>query len=211
MAARSTLGRWRIGYGGTACPRCKGPLPHERLRSGLQDCPSCRGSFEAVRFDPVQPLVSVPQLAGVGLETASPCARHARNQAVASCTRCGQFMCALCRIDAEGGAYCPGCFDRLSNEGLIPGGAIRIKNYAGYASACVLVNAFIPCAGVIASPIGIYFCVKALGDKKKRNETDGVFRLYILLIFHILIALGCLSFLGLALFGFAMGAKGGAK
>ncbi len=207
MAARSKLGRWRVGYVGTSCPRCKGLLRHEMVRTGKQDCPSCRGSFEAVRFDPVKPVVSIPQLAGVGVEAAAPCARHTRNQAVASCTRCGQFMCALCRIDAEGAAYCPPCFDRLSSEGVVPGGAMRLKNYAGFASACLLGSYFMFFIAPITGSIGIYFCVLGLKDKKKRNEKDGVIRLYFLLVFCLLAALGGMTFLGLMLVGFSkMGA-----
>jgi hypothetical protein len=204
MAARSKLGRWRVGYQGTSCPRCKGLLRHEMLRTGTQNCPSCRGSFEAVHFDPVKPVVAVPQLAGVGVEAAAPCARHARNQAVASCTRCGQFMCALCRIDAEGSAYCPPCFDRLSTEGVIPGGAIRVKNYSGYASACLLGSYFMFFISPITGSLGIYFCVQGLKDKKRRNEKDGVVRLFVLLAFCVLAVLGGLAFLAMLLGAFAM-------
>jgi hypothetical protein len=90
-----------------------------------------------VRFDPVEPRVVVPDLAGTGPEGAAPCTRHARNQAEAACARCGQFMCALCRIDADQKTYCPGCFDRLSAEGSLTSAVTRVRNYAGWArSAC---------------------------------------------------------------------------
>ena len=69
MAAR--LGRWRASYAGMACPRCRRSLRHETLRSGEQACPSCNGSFEAIRFDPVEAKVVVPDLAGTGPEGAA--------------------------------------------------------------------------------------------------------------------------------------------
>jgi uncharacterized paraquat-inducible protein A len=202
MAARSKLGRWRVGYSGTSCPRCKAVLRHDTIRTGTQDCRSCQGSFEAVRFDPIKPVVAVPQLAGVGVEAAAPCARHSRNQAVASCSRCGQFMCSLCRIDAEGSAYCPPCFDRLSTEGVIPGGEMRVKNYAGYASVCLMASFFMFFIAPVSGAVGIFFCVKGLKDKGRRNEKDGVLRLYFLLVLCLLVLLGGLSFLAVLLGAF---------
>src|SRR6185436_13787988 len=126
----SRLGRWRTSYSGVACPRCNRPLRHETLLSGSQSCPICNGLFEAVRFDPVEVKVVVPEIAGTGPEGAAPCARHARNQAEAACARCGQFMCSLCKIDADNKVYCPGCFERLSSEGSLASAVTRVKNYA---------------------------------------------------------------------------------
>jgi hypothetical protein len=206
MVARSKLGRWRIGYSGTSCPRCKAFRRHEDLQTETQVCTNCHGSFEAVRFDPVKPVVAVPVLAGVGPTTAAPCARHVRNQAVASCGRCGQFMCSLCRIDADGTSYCPPCFDRLSTEGSIPGGAMRVKNYSGLATACLLGCYFMLFISPVVGSLGIYFCAKGLGDKKRRSEKDGVVRLYVLLGFNLLAVLGGIAFLALILGGVAMGA-----
>lgn len=199
MAVRSKLGRWRVGYSGTSCPRCKAQLRHDTILTGPQNCRACRGAFEAVRFDPIKPVVAVPQLAGVGVEAAAPCARHTRNQAVASCSRCGQFMCSLCRIDAEGSAYCPPCFDRLSTEGVIPGGEMRVKNYAGYASVCLMASIFMVFVAPVSGSVGIYFCVQGLKDKRRRSEKDGVLRLYFLLVFCIGAVLGGLSFLAILL------------
>ncbi len=186
MVARSKLGRWRVGYAGTSCPRCRALVRHEDVRTGEQACRTCRGLFEAVRFDPVKPVVAVPVLAGVGPEGGAPCARHARNQAVASCGRCGQFMCSLCRIDAEGKAYCPPCFDRLSSEGSIPGGAMRLRNWGGIAGACLVASYFMLFIAPIVGTAGVYFCAKGIGDKRKRNERDGVARLYFLMAFNLL-------------------------
>lgn len=195
MVARSKLGRWRVGYTGTSCPRCKAALPHESLKDGTQTCPSCRGGFEAVRFDPVQPLIVVPSLAGVGPEAGAPCAQHARNQAEAACSRCGQFMCALCKIDAEGKAYCPPCYERLMNEGSVPGGATRMKFYAGYATLCFFSCFLFWFLGPLPGALGIFFAIKGIQDKKSRNEQDGVAILYLLLVacaFGILLGVGML-------------------
>lgn len=204
----SRLGRWRAGYAGMACPRCLRGLKHETLRNGEQTCPACNRLFDAVRFDPIEPRVVVPDLAGTGPEGAAPCARHARNQAEAACARCGQFMCALCRIDADQKAYCPGCFDRLSAEGSLASSVTRVRNYAGWAGICLLVSFMFMFAAPITGPLGVVFCIKGLKDKKSRNETDGVGRIYMLMVFCVLTIL-----LGLTLFAGMFGAlaSGGSK
>jgi len=200
VAARSKFGKWRVGYAGTQCPRCRTFKRHEDIRTGSQTCANCHGDFEAVRFDPPDAVIAVPQLAGVGPAEAAPCARHARNQAVASCVRCGQFMCALCKIDADGAGYCPPCFERLSTEGSIPGGALRVKNWSGLASACIFGSPFVWFLSWILIPMGIYFCVQGLKDKKARGEQDGIVRLYVLMAFGItaaaLLVLGVAALLG---------------
>jgi hypothetical protein len=190
------LGRRRAGFAGVGCPRCRRPLRHETLRSGEQACPACNGLFEAVRFDPVDPKVQVPEIAGVGPAGAAPCARHARNQAEAACARCGQFMCTLCKIEADGKSYCPPCFERMSAEGTIASGVTRLWNWPGLAALCLLASwmlwftLVIPAFGWIA---GISFCVLGLKEKKSRNEADGVVQLYILIVVNALAGLGVIA------------------
>jgi uncharacterized paraquat-inducible protein A len=146
--------------------------------------------------------VVVPSIAGFGPEGGAPCARHARNQADAACSRCGQFMCALCKIDADGKTYCPPCFERLSSEGSVAGGAMRVKNYAGYAAACLLGSWFLMFVSPITGSLGVYFCIQGIKDKRARNEKDGVARLYVMLVFCALAVLGGLAFLALLLGAF---------
>jgi len=203
VVARSKFGKWRVGYAGTQCPRCKTFKRHEDIRTGSQTCTNCGGEFEAVRFDPVTAVVVVPQLAGVGPAEAAPCAWHARNQAVASCSRCGKFMCSLCKIDADGAGYCPSCFDRLSTEGLIPGGALRVKNWSGLAASCIFGSPFVWFLSWILIPMGMYFSIQGIKDKKAREEQDGLVRLYVLLAFGIialvLLVLGVAAMFGAVL------------
>jgi uncharacterized paraquat-inducible protein A len=188
MAAR--LGRWRANYAGMACPRCKRSLRHETLKSGQQTCPACNHLFEAVRFDPVEPRVVVPDLAGTGPEGAAPCARHARNQAEAACSRCGQFMCALCRIDSDQKTFCPGCFDRLSAEGSLASSVTRVRNYAGWAGICVIASLFVYfLPSPVTGPLGILFCIKGLKEKRARKESDGVVKLYLMMLVCFLMVL----------------------
>jgi hypothetical protein len=189
MVAR--LGRWRASYKGVACPRCHAVLRHATLRSGEQTCPACNGLFEAVRFDPVEPRVVVPDLAGTGPEGAAPCTRHARNQAEVACSRCGQFMCSLCRIDADGKTYCPPCYERLSAEGTLVSAVTRVRNWAGWVALCLLGSLFSGFfMAAVLGPLGIFCCVRGLKEKKLRGETDGIARLYLLLFVCLLVSLG---------------------
>ena len=204
MASR--LGQWRATYQGVACPRCHRTLRQETFRSGQQTCTFCRGSFDAVRFDPVEARVVVPDLAGTGPEGAAPCTRHARNQAEVACARCGQFMCSLCRIDADKKTYCPSCFERLSAEGSLASAVTRVRNWAGWAAICLFGCFFLYLLpSPVLGPLGMYFCVRGLKDKKARGETDGVVRLGLLMLLCLLITAGGILFY-VAMFGaFAKG------
>ncbi len=199
MVAR--LGRWRATYQGMACPLCHRALRHETLRTGEQTCPACNGLFEAIRFDPVEARVVVPDLAGTGPEGAAPCTRHARNQAEVACARCGQFMCSLCRIDSDGKTYCPSCYERLSAEGSLASAVTRVRNWAGWAAICLLgcfFTYFLPAP--ILGPVGLFCCVKGLKEKSARGETDGIVRLYLIAILCLIFTLGGVAFY-FALFG----------
>lgn len=195
----SGLGR----AGGTtsvACPRCHRPLRHETLRSGEQACPACNGVFEAVRFDPAKLRVQLPESVGGEIAGAAPCARHAGNRAENVCGRCGQFMCPLCSIDADGQVYCPPCFERLSAEGNLQSGVTRLWNWAGMSGSCLAANWLLwwMILPLLAWIPGIVFAVLGLKEKKSRAESDGVVRLVMLLILNALMGLGTLA-LGIAI------------
>lgn len=199
------LGRPRATCPGMACPRCHVPLRHETLRTGGQRCASCAGEFEAIRFDPVEVHVVVPDIAGTGPAGAAPCARHARNQAEVACGRCGQFMCSLCRIDADGKAYCPSCYDRLSDEGTLASTVTRVKNWAGWGGSLLLCSV-IPFFAPVTSGIALVLCLRGIREKRARQESDGIARLWVIFVLNLLaVLLGVLlivaMFAGAAAFG----------
>jgi hypothetical protein len=157
----------------------------EQMRNGAQFCPVCDGRFEAVRFDPVEMKILVPEIAGVGPAASAPCARHARNQADVACSRCGQFMCSLCRIDSDGQAFCPGCYERLADEGGVSGGLTKLWNWGGMAASTAVLSVILWWTFILWIP-GIVFCVLGLREKKARNENDGVVVLYVLMLLNLL-------------------------
>ena len=197
------LGRKQYWYGGISCPRCRQKLREEQVRTGPQTCPWCGGGYTAVRFSAPEAKVVLPELAGVGPAAGAPCARHARNQADHACSRCGQFMCSLCRIDADGQAYCPPCYERLTTEQSLSAGITRSWNWPGLAAFSILISwippltLFLPAFAWI---VGIVFCVLGLKEKKARNESDGVVALIVLILINLLSGLGGVAVL-VGLFG----------
>lgn len=193
-------GRKRADYQGVSCPYCKKPLEHSGIVTGVQDCRWCSRNFEAIVFNPVE-YHAKPLAVGLSPDQTVPCARHARNTAVASCERCGVFMCSLCRIDADGKIFCPTCFDRLSTEGSLVSTTTKIRNYAYMASLCLIVGLFISFIAAPAGILGVYYCIKGLSDKRKREESHGIVGLYIRMVLCVLWAIGGVLLL-LLIFGF---------
>jgi len=83
------------------CPSCDYPLPSDRERLGAR-CPRCR-----------DPLYEPP---GGGSRTAregeGACAAHPRNEAVGTCGRCGNYLCAVCRTPWRKQVLCTACVGR---------------------------------------------------------------------------------------------------
>jgi hypothetical protein len=142
----------RTDYGGARCPRCRTALDRSRLTSGRQVCAQCRGSFEAVAFDPPETRPVVQGIEHAGPEGTTACASHRGNAAVANCGRCGVFMCELCRIDTDGMVLCPACFDRLSAEGALASARTTFRDY-GRMGATYLVAGLL--FWVFAAPLGV--------------------------------------------------------
>lgn len=65
------------------------------------------------------------------------CAKHERNAAVASCQRCGGFVCALCRIFTDRFVLCPGCFERGYAAGALGRTLRSMPHFCGATSTYV--------------------------------------------------------------------------
>lgn len=166
-----------------ACPHCKRSLRHENLSSGMQVCPYCGGMFEAVRFAPAGARVVVPEVGGAGPEGATPCARHARNAAVATCERCGSFICELCRIEADGKVLCPPCFDRLSAEGALRSAVSSFRDYGLVAQSWAALGLLV---GGALGPLAVVYGLKGLRQKKEMGESQGIAGIYFYAILGVL-------------------------
>lgn len=83
------------------CPSCEYPLPEDCERLGAR-CPHCR-----------DPLYEHPGRSGQPVrEGESACTAHPDSEAVGTCGRCGNFLCAVCRTRWHGQVMCVACLDR---------------------------------------------------------------------------------------------------
>jgi hypothetical protein len=161
-------------YGGPACPHCGAPLLVELITAGEQRCVACTRGFEAVPFSPPSVRVVVEGMAEAGPAGAVPCALHAGNAAVANCSRCGVFMCNLCRVRIDGRELCPACFDRLAAEGVLPSARSRVRNYRGLAFLMGLGGCWMYFLGLLTGPVTIYFAIQAQRQRRRLQESDGL-------------------------------------
>ena len=161
-------------YTGPECPRCGGYLDLDRLPAGEQLCVSCGGTFLATPFRPPEVRARVGSVAEAGPEGAVPCGRHPGNAAVGNCTRCGVFMCSLCKIDIEGQELCPGCFDRLNAEGSLLSAQTRIRDFRGMALSLGILGLLASCFGLITGPLTLFFVAQASRQRRLWSEKGGI-------------------------------------
>lgn len=160
-------------YTGPECPRCGAWLDLERMMAGEQRCVACGVVFLGTPFRPPVLRERVGSVAEAGPEGAVPCARHPGNAAVDNCSRCGVFMCNLCRIEIEGQELCPGCFDRLTAQGVLSGAQTRIRDYRGMAVSFGVLGLLFSCFGLITGPVTLFFVAQAVRQKRQWNEQGG--------------------------------------
>lgn len=159
-------------YTGPSCPHCRAELPAER-RPGIVRCGACFRDFEAAVFTPPDTEVRVRQMAEAGPDGATPCADHPGNAAVAECGRCGVFMCALCRIDSDGQALCPACYERLSAEGALASARTSYRDFRGIAVKLGALGLLIFFVGPLAGPAAVFCAWKARQQKIQWGDEDG--------------------------------------
>lgn len=168
-----------MAYAGPACPRCAFSLEVSGLVSGMQTCPNCRRGFEAVRFDPPAPDLTVKRIAEAGpAGEGQACVNHAGNLAAGHCSRCGVFICSLCRIEADGQVLCPACFERLSDEGALPSAIAHFRDYGRMASMLAVLGLLVIFVGPVAGAGAIYYGRRALKQRAALKGEGGAAGIY---------------------------------
>jgi hypothetical protein len=158
----------------------------ESLPDGAAACPSCRRPVEVAWFEaPVAP-VRLERVELVGPAGATSCAQHPANAAEAHCERCGILMCALCRIDADGMALCPACFERLSDEGTLASARVALPNHDRLAEHLAVFGALTVLPGILTGPLAISFAVRARARRKATGETEGTWRSFVVYVLGLL-------------------------
>lgn len=158
-----------------ACPRCGRSAPLES-GSGSAVCRTCRQDFLYLRLNPrPEPgPVAMPATAGT-----AACAKHARNAAVASCERCGAFVCDFCRIQGDARSLCPGCFDRLAASGELASARNLIRNDGAQALGYGIIALIFPFFGFFLAPVAIWAGMRGRAAERKMNERLFGWRLWV--------------------------------
>jgi hypothetical protein len=212
------------------CPRCRAPLPEFTVRPDEETCAACGTSFAAVAFAPPPPVVRLPEVSfgidppapfaagpaaadvgGVGGVGATPCARHPHHAAVANCSRCGVFICELCRIPLEGQELCPDCFDRLSREGSFTAVETHFLDATWLAVSIAILGFATSCFGIVLGPTAIVLAWKGLRQKRAWREVGGRGGPIFAILMGALLTLFGLAFIALMFAGAAGVAALGAK
>jgi hypothetical protein len=127
-----------------------------------------------VRFTPVAERLHVPQVAEAGPQGAVPCGTHPANASAFSCSRCGVYMCALCRVDIDQQVLCPPCFDRLSMDGALPSTRVAFKDYLRMAFITFVAGILIFFGAALFGALTVYYALMALKQRRTMQETQGV-------------------------------------
>lgn len=84
------------------CPSCDYPLPDNRERLGAR-CPNCRNPLYEPAGNPVRKA----------REGEAACAAHPGNESVGTCSRCGNYLCDVCRSRWREQVVCAACVSRF--------------------------------------------------------------------------------------------------
>jgi hypothetical protein len=99
------------------CPRCAAPLPDWLLRDSHSCgiCLQCQSALEVYAFPALYRRAEKLELSQLSLaEGEACCYEHSSKKAVALCSNCGRFLCALCEVQLGGEVLCPDCLHRVN-------------------------------------------------------------------------------------------------
>jgi len=147
--------------------------------------------------------VSQAEVPAAVLATDARCAYHANNQAVATCERCGDFVCALCSTPSEGRCYCAACFDLLYQRGSLwmTQRSFTLPDTASFTLAVLsLPGLCFYGLGVILAVVGVVLGVMALKQIAAQPDLPGRKQA----IAAIAVGVCSLLLLGIALVGISL-------
>jgi hypothetical protein len=183
------------------CPRCWMPMQPSSLAAlGNIHCGNCGLDFESAVFSPpVRPAPRQMELAQGQVQ----CARHARNAAIASCERCGAFMCGLCKVDADGKSLCAACFERLRASGELESTNLKFRSLRSLGLHLSIISLLFLIFGSVLGPAAIIVTIRGMRQSKKEGTTGETFGAVVSLV---LASIGTL--LGLFFLASGIGALG---
>lgn len=154
--------------------------PSSLAALGNVQCGNCGLDFESIVFSPpVRPAPRQMDLAQGQVQ----CARHARNAAVASCERCGAFMCGLCKVDTEGKSLCAVCFERLRTSGELASTSTRFRSLGTLGLHLGIIGIPMMAIGSVLGPAAIIITIRGMRQGKKDGTTGETVSAIIALLF----------------------------
>ncbi len=184
------------------CPHCGVPISRRDRTLGGESCLACHRPFEAVFFDPPPIPSHILRLQEAGPEGGHPCAAHGENLAVTHCSRCGVFMCSLCRIEIEDMELCPACYQRLRQAGELVPLRLESTDFGRYALILGILAIFpLTFFGFALGPAAIYFASKGLKQSAELRRTSGRKMLQVSRILGIVGTLLSLGFIAMMISG----------
>ncbi|HZS53739.1 MAG TPA: hypothetical protein VFA65_05005 [Bryobacteraceae bacterium] len=139
------------------CPACGFVLVNEPNRSSIQ-CRRCGSSITIELFPGFYRAAETVQHQPVVSDEAS-CFFHMDRVAAFTCSRCGRFLCALCRISWAGEDLCPACLQTANSSQKttqLSSGRFHTDSLALALSTLPLLGGFL---SIVTAPVALGFAL----------------------------------------------------
>jgi len=145
-----------------SCTKCISPLSKEMINAdSLTACPSCSSLLRADVFPAVHRSLPMGR-SGEKLQMSNEagCFYHPVKKAVAPCSVCGRFVCALCDVALNDRHLCPACFEKGKSKRKIK----SLENHRTCYDSIALMVATVPLLfyfiTLFTAPLTIYLTVR---------------------------------------------------
>ncbi len=160
------------------CPGCGNFL--RRPQTGRLRCGGCGLVFDLYVLKPaVRPATPEP-LSGAAPEAATEdkpaCVVHPQNASVVACSRCGDYICEVCRIRMEGGELCPKCFEHRVDHAELRSlqRKFRLAQYSVVVGIVSNIGALLmPYIAVFGGMVAVALGIRALIQIRKKPGLSG--------------------------------------
>lgn len=148
-----------------ACENCRTPISPEQInRNEYTPCGYCGTLLQTHVFPAANKQVSDEQKQPEIIVTdEAGCFYHPTKKAVAPCSSCGRFLCALCDIEMDGKHICFSCMESGAENNELD----QLENHRFLADGLALRISFLPVLlpmfiwfTCITAPISIFYVVR---------------------------------------------------
>ena len=145
------------------CCRCDAGLPREAIEARYGAiCPACTSEVIVRTFPAIlaMPEVVSPEAIQAG-EGEATCFFHPGKTAAVACSRCGRFLCQLCRVEFRGEDWCPECL----SSGIQKRRITTLENHRTLYDSVALAIAVFPLLifwfmTFLSAPVALYVAIR---------------------------------------------------